>query len=293
MRSSAAAEGTPAGDAAYLELPGGRRRFAIHHRPDGPPRARVLFAPPFAEEMNKSRRVVAQHARALAAAGVEVLRFDLEGCGDSPGDFGDTTWAGWVQDVIAAATWLRRGAHDPVPRWWWSLRAGSLLAADALRALPAAERPAGVIAWQPVVQGRLALAQFLRLLAAADALANRTAAADEAGGAVKAARRALAEGRSVPVAGYRLSPAVAAGFEAAAMEPWPAGVGLDWIELGALEAAPLPPAARGAVERLHAAGVDVRSTTASGPAFWQTVEVEEAPALLAVSARAIEARLAA
>jgi len=49
--------------------------FAVYH----PPAAGmascggVLYAPPFAEELNKSRRMIAQQARRLAAAGFGVL----------------------------------------------------------------------------------------------------------------------------------------------------------------------------------------------------------------------------
>ncbi|MCK7493610.1 MAG: alpha/beta hydrolase [Comamonadaceae bacterium] len=77
--------------------------------------------------MNKSRRMAALQSRALAAAGFAVLRVDLLGCGDSAGDFGDATWPRWVDDVVAAARWLRRQHPDAAdaPLWLWGLRAGA------------------------------------------------------------------------------------------------------------------------------------------------------------------------
>ena len=63
--------------------------FAIHHRAGAAPCGTVLFIPPFAEEMNRARRMVALQARDLAAAGWDVLQLDLFGTGDSQGDFGD------------------------------------------------------------------------------------------------------------------------------------------------------------------------------------------------------------
>jgi len=43
--------------------------------------------------MNKSRRMVALQARALAGRGFAVLQMDALGCGDSAGDMQDATWA--------------------------------------------------------------------------------------------------------------------------------------------------------------------------------------------------------
>src|SRR5262245_3855900 len=81
------------------------QRLYLHHRPrpEAAPRGTVLHVHPFAEEMNKSRRMAALHARALAGAGFEVLQVDLAGCGDSSGEFGDATWDDWVADVVDAA----------------------------------------------------------------------------------------------------------------------------------------------------------------------------------------------
>jgi len=43
----------------------------------------VLFIPPFADEMNKTRQLVAQQARQLAEHNFAVLILDLYGTGDS------------------------------------------------------------------------------------------------------------------------------------------------------------------------------------------------------------------
>jgi alpha-beta hydrolase superfamily lysophospholipase len=99
--------------------------------PAGLPRAgAVVHVPAFAEEMNKSRRAVANAARAMAGRGWQVLVFDLHGTGDSSGDFGDATWSGWLEDLRAAIGWLREhAASEPV---LWGLRSGCLLINDVL-----------------------------------------------------------------------------------------------------------------------------------------------------------------
>jgi len=75
-------------------LPASRgERFCIFHPAAGALRGAVLYLHPFAEEMNKSRRMAALQSRMLAARGIAVLQIDLFGCGDSSGDFGDASWA--------------------------------------------------------------------------------------------------------------------------------------------------------------------------------------------------------
>ena len=101
-------------EAFFLPADPGQRFCLLHPAQGGIERGLVVYAHPFAEEMNKSRRMAAQQARALSAAGFTVLQIDLLGCGDSSGDFGDATWQGWVDDVVAACRWLRRHRDNPV-----------------------------------------------------------------------------------------------------------------------------------------------------------------------------------
>ncbi len=127
--------------------------------------------------MNKSRRMAALQARALSEAGISVLQIDLLGCGDSAGDFGDATWALWVDDVVAAARWLH--ARTGFAPFLWGLRSGCLLAAAAAAAV---ESSPDLVFWQPVISGRQHLQQFLRLRVASQLMgragADRTGTAD-------------------------------------------------------------------------------------------------------------------
>src|SRR5215472_6075674 len=110
------------------------QRFCIYHAASGPlARGSLLYIHPFAEEMNKSRRMVALQARSFSNAGYAVLQIDLMGCGDSSGDFADATWESWVQDVTLACEWLRHRSSSPL--WIWGLRSGCLIAVEAARRL--------------------------------------------------------------------------------------------------------------------------------------------------------------
>lgn len=131
----------------FLARDGGQR-FCIFHAAAGKAKGAVLYIHPFAEEMNKARRMAALQSRSLANAGYAVLQVDLLGCGDSSGDFLDATWLAWQEDIALAYHWLR--TQTPAPLTLWGLRAGCLLAAQAAVDL---EEQANFIFWHPVVCG--------------------------------------------------------------------------------------------------------------------------------------------
>ncbi len=263
--------------AFFLPAPQGQR-YAVLHAPEEPPRSLVLQAHPFAEELNKTRRMAALQSRALAAAGHAVLQIDLMGCGDSSDDFGDARWQDWIDDLLRAQAWLAQQYGTSVPLWLWGLRAGCLLAADAVRHMPS---PCNLLFWQPgFADGALQLQQFLRLRLAAGMLAG----SDPPRGAMDALRQQLAQGQSLQVAGYRLSPGMAAGLQTSRLVPPPldgsAAPHLVWLEVAAADAPQPSPLARRTVEGWRQAGWQVRSAAVTGPAFWQSAEIEEAPTLV-------------
>ena len=270
------------------------QRFCLHHAPPGPLRGLVVHVHPFAEEMNKSRRMAALQSRALADAGFAVLQMDLLGCGDSAGDFGDASWAQWLADVVHACRWLqhRHGeaaqGEAALPLWLWGHRAGALLAVQAAQQL---DTPCNFLFWQPATTGKLLLQQFLRLKAASDLLGGQAKAV------MTQLRDELAAGRSVEVAGYTLPAALCSGLAQVVLKP-PAlaahNIGrVVWIELSNQPEATLSPASTSASAEWQAVGWDVHTQVAPGPAFWQTTEIEDAPALLAASLDAISRNRAA
>jgi len=287
MTGSAAAAARPAlPQAFFLPAPEGGQRFCLFHPPPAgvPARGRVLFCPPFAEELNTTRRAVARQARALAEAGFAVLQIDLLGCGDSSGGFEDASWPAWLADLALAHAWLSQRASGPL--WLWGLRAGALLASDLAARLP---EPAHLLLWQPASSGQQQLQQFLRLHTAGQWLAGDVAAH------VKKAdtpAQQLAQGQPVHIAGYPLSPTLAQGLAAARLQPpasQPPGR-IVWLEFTqtAVPASTTPtlppdvaaatsPATQKALAAWQAAGWQVCPRTVSTAAFWQTVEAEAAP----------------
>jgi len=99
------------------------QRFALLYTPEPATKQRgaVVYVHPFGEELNKSRRMAALQARAMASAGYSVLQIDLLGCGDSTGDFGDATWEAWLADcAIRNTAYSNAGTTPPQEKTWRS-----------------------------------------------------------------------------------------------------------------------------------------------------------------------------
>jgi exosortase A-associated hydrolase 2 len=268
------ARGCAPAEPFFLPVEGGQR-FCLFHPAAGACRGAVLYVHPFAEEMNRSRRMAALQARELAALGFAVLQPDLHGCGDSSGESGDARWETWLGDLAAAGAWLR--ARTGAPLVLWGLRLGALLALDYAR--QADRAPAAVLLWQPVQDGRAFINQFLRLRLAGDMLAGA-----DSGGGTAALRASLAAGEVLEVAGYDLHPALVRAIDAAVLgAPLPPAVPLHWFELGQAPDRPLTPAVARTLAAWSAAGLPVHSHQVSGPAFWTTQEITECPGLLAAT----------
>ncbi len=191
--------------ACFIEVEG-RRLFAVRHRPGDAPARRVLVLPPFAEEMNKCRRLAAQAARALAASGCEVLLPDLYGTGDSAGDFGDADLALWRADAAALQAHLAAAAPGARPAVL-AMRSGALLLGTGAAETAGAD----VLCWQPVLDGLRWLQQFVRLRVMASKFAGREETQKDLFGMLHA-------GQALEVAGYTVSPALAAGLEQAKLD---------------------------------------------------------------------------
>lgn len=236
----------------------------------GAARGSLLFVHAFAEEMNKSRRMVALAARALADRGFGVLLVDLFGCGDSDGDFSEADWSQWRDDVVDAARWWRvESGHAPI---LWSMRAGCLLACEAASEIEADR----FLFWQPQVAGAQALQQFLRLRVA-QALGSSSA---HPRARTQDLRDALARGETLEVAGYLLAPGLALGLEAANLSLPQSATGAAWIEIVQDADTGVRPLAAEHVDDWRSSGLEATLHAIQGPAFWQTQEIAESDALI-------------
>ncbi len=93
------------------------------------PRAYALFAHCFT--CSKDTRAATFVAEALADAGIATLRVDFTGLGGSGGDFANTGFSSNVEDLVAAADWLRANRDAPSILVGHSLGGAAVLAAAA------------------------------------------------------------------------------------------------------------------------------------------------------------------
>lgn len=250
-----------------------RSLFCLHYAPVAPiARGAILYIHPFAEEMNKSRRMVAEQARHLALAGWHVLQMDLTGCGDSAGDFGDAAWDIWLDDILAARNWLSE--HCQGPRWIWGFRLGALLGAASLIQTPASGTD--LLFWQPVISGSQYLQQFLRIRVAGERVAS-----GQDGIGTQQLLDLLRAGDSIEVAGYQLSPRLALPMAEASLALPQDVHRVCWFEVQSRAEASLAPASKRLVDSWRTNNdVDLLVSVIQGPSFWQTQEIELAPDLL-------------
>lgn len=256
----------------FLERPD-RRLFAIHYPPSGEVAdgAGVVFLPPFAEEMNRSRRMASLLARAVSASGGDALIFDLSGTGDSVGEFSTARWDAWQDDADAAIEWL--AGHTGRPVTLVGLRLGAFLALHT--AQTKSEVIDRIVLWQPVTSGRNMLTQFLRV---------RVAAAMTRGGegeTTESLWSRLADGQSVDVAGYEISADLAQAIAALSLvDSPPLAKPVHWLDVAAEEGRELTPGSRRIVEQWREAGVSIAADTVAGEPFWTIQETTVAPALI-------------
>ncbi len=265
--------------AGYLEGARGPFFYVLHPPATAPVRGAVLYAHPFAEELNKARRMAALQARRFAAAGYAVLLPDHYGCGDSGGDFGDARWETWVDDLARCAAWL--DAQYRAPLILWGLRTGCLLLDALLRAGRA--DPAALLFWQPVTNGEQYLTQFLRLRVAAAMMGGEKETTAQL-------RQRLGAGEALEVAGYTLHPALADALADARLAG-PYAAPLCWLEVALDGGTEISAGSRRTVDAWIGRGISqeinqsgvVQARGVAGEPFWATQEISEVAPLLDAS----------
>jgi uncharacterized protein len=262
--------------AFFLPVGNGYRFFLFTPAQERTERAVILYLHPFAEELNKTRHLVAEQVRGLAAAGYSILQIDLKGCGDSSHDFGETDWEDWLDDVKQGVDWLRQRSNAPL--WLWGLRVGALLAVEAGRRF---SLNCSYLLWQPFTSGGLALQQFLRLGIAAEWVGK------SGKGNLGELRERLISGKSVEIAGYVVAPGLALGLKEALLAPPANAMTCHWIEVSSARNPQISPADSALIIEWQQAGISISHRIVSGPAFWQTAEIVRVPSLLSATLEAL------
>jgi exosortase A-associated hydrolase 2 len=233
----------------------------------------ILHIPAFAEEMNKSRRMVSMQAREFARHGYGVLILDLYGTGDSSGDFSGATWFKWQQDINDAISWLVEQGAESISLW--GLRLGALLAMDfASKTDLKIDR---LIGWQPVLNGETFVMQFLRLRVAASVM-DRNAPQEK----TSELKQQLADDKSIEVAGYLLNPDLINPILSLRAEELDLSSvnNVLMFEVVSSEDKAASPAFTKFIDTQHSRSQGAAITTVVGSPFWSTQEIVDVLALL-------------
>lgn len=247
----------------FLDTPSGRV-FALYRAP-ADAKGCVLFVPPFAEEMNKSRRQYTETSDVLTKSGFATLTVDLIGTGDSSDEFSHATWREWKRNLGAALDWASNCAVavDAII----ALRLGCILAAEALTELDYSLKE--TVFWQPVVSGKQSMTQFLRLRVAASMM--------DGGGkeGVKELKARLENGDVVEVAGYEMSSSLWKEIEQLDLSlRLTSNLGrLQIAEVGSSAQSELSPVGRKLLAAATKAGIDAFGERFVGEPFWSTTEI--------------------
>lgn len=132
--------------------PTDRPLFGWYHPPEGPDlNLRAVLCPPLGYEGLFAHPTLKAMAEALARRGIAVVRFDLDGTGDSAGSDSDPDRVErWIGSVTQADAECRRLAGDR-PSLLIGMRAGALLSTEAASRLGHVE---GLVLWAPVMRGK-------------------------------------------------------------------------------------------------------------------------------------------
>ena len=261
--------------------------FALYYPPlSGNPHALVVHVPAFAEEMNKSRRMVALQAAELSRNNIGVLVLDLYGTGDSEGLMQEASREIWRDDIHAAVNWLTQQCSS-TPVYLWGLRFGCALAVDYVS--QAKTEVQGLLFWQPLLSAKMMLTQFLRLRVASAMTSQNS---DETSPkTTKDLFSQLEYGIAVEVAGYLISPELYTSLSAIDKEqPWfRESQSVYWLDFAGAEATQPSAVNRKIINHWNQQGHSVQWKAVSGDRFWATQEIAVAPKLISATTQLLSA----
>jgi len=222
-----------------------------------------VLAPPFAEEMNRSRYMCTLFSQEITSQGHGYLSVDPYGTGDSAGDFEDAEWNLWCNDLMTTCEYARSLGYQRISLF--GIRLGALLALQVADQIDGLQR---LVFWNPVVSGKTTLTQFLRIRIAA------SLEREEEATTVAQFVEQIDQGKSVQVAGYDISPGLFNGIMSASLEHHLDLIDIPvlWINTLASEERKVPRVEINLEKKWRANGGDITLSTVIGPSFWAAHE---------------------
>ncbi len=229
----------------------------------------VILIPPFAEEMNKSRKIFSSFQHHLSSNKYRTVLFDLFGTGDSQGEFSDATWLLWQQNLIDIIKYVFE-QYPEVRINFVALRTGALLLNNSLHQLPKYLSSAihQIHYWNPVFNATQFVNQFLRLKLTGDIMRENGEKLT-----TKTLRQQLLKQGTMEVAGYQLSAELVEEFEQADAS-LPKLDNLHIIHFYEISSsAKITSALSNYISKLQEHHYQIETHSLTGPKFWVSQEI--------------------
>lgn len=252
----------------------GKRFMAVHFKPAGRPVAHIVYLPPFGEEMNRCRALVAEQARQFARAGYNCTVLDFFGTGDSEGEFHEADFVTWLANTQLLIDTLQ--SEQQLPVVLWGLRLGAVLALEyAAQAMGPIQ---DIILWQPITSPKRYVTQILRQRVAS--LVGKDLPPET----TEDIRQRLEEGQNVEISGYIVGGGLIRDMERT--DPYAAGVlcrgKIHWLENISEPGELISKGSGRAVAQLQENNT-VEVQLFADPPLWQLHKRDSAPELLSIT----------
>ncbi len=233
----------------------------------------VIIVPPFAEEMNRCRRMMSLQARSLAGNGLRAVLVDLHGTGDSEGDFSDASWTAWCDNIVSVLSRTVQTGRGSIS--FLAIRFGALVLFNGQSEL--VSRASKIVLWSPCTNGSTFLKQFLRIRVASQMSEN-----DGRKESIAELMDRFESGESVEVAGYEISPELARSMSLATLiaDDFEASTPIHWFEIVSSPSSPIPRPNSALIEKLQRDHTGLSVTPVYGDKFWNSVEITTVPTLI-------------
>ncbi len=257
---------------AYIEGDKGLL-FSLHYRPDNLESNSECFivVQSFAEEMNRCRYMCTMLAQLLASNNIGYLSVDSYGTGDSAGDFIDADWEQGCRDLLTAVSYAEKLGYSKISLI--SVRLGALQAMQVVSSIKKLNR---LIFWQPVINGQVALRQFLRIKIAA------SIGRSENPGTIDEFNASIERGESLEVAGYDIAPKLYKGIKSACFDDFIDfhSVPVAWFTTLTSVDRKTPGAEMNMIDKWKQRGANIDHRIIIGPSYWQVHERTLVPELV-------------
>jgi exosortase A-associated hydrolase 2 len=164
---------------------------------------------------------------------------------------------------------------------------GAILAAELHAEL--ATPHLALMLWQPVVDGKIHMNQFMRLRIAAQL--DRPNLPKETTASMRAS---LADGNTLEVSGYEVHPDLVRAIDASSLSASSPVAGTDvlWLEHGAANSPQAPAPSQKVASQWSSANCSVALQTYEGPQFWQMHERVVTPSIIELTTEWFGRRMA-